>query len=82
MTETPAHRIATSLRRRGLVVPARLLADAHRPISPLLDDLGAAVGPLLGTTGAVTVGRLLEEPGALERLITELDATEDGGESG
>lgn len=79
MTSTAAHRFAGSLRRRGLGVPARLLADAHRPVAPLLDDLGAAVGPLLAAAGAVGAARLVSQAGALDRLIAELDATEDGG---
>jgi len=68
--------VADELERRGLATPARLLADAHRPLEPLLSDLGAAFGPLL----AAAVGRhaddaraIIGEPGGLDRLIEELD---------
>lgn len=77
MTDDPARRVAEELDRRGLAVPARLLADAHRPLSPLLADLGAALGPLAravaGTRGAATA-RWLEEPDALDSLVSAIDA--------
>jgi len=78
MTEDPARRIADELERRGLAAPARLLADAHRPLAPLLADLGAALGPLAravaGERGAAAA-RWLEEPEALDTLVNALDAT-------
>jgi hypothetical protein len=77
MTEDPARRIADELGRRGLAAPARLLADAHRPLAPLLADLGAALGPLAravaGERGAAAA-RWLEEPDALDTLVNALDA--------
>jgi hypothetical protein len=77
MSEDPARRLAEELDRRGLTVPGRILADAHRPLSPLLADLGAALGPLTramaGSRGA-TVARWLERPGALDEVVHELDA--------
>ena len=48
MSGGPARRVAATLDRRGLAAPARLFADAHRPLAPLLSDLGVALGPLLG----------------------------------
>jgi hypothetical protein len=77
MTDDPARRVADELDRRGLAAPARLLADAHRPLSPLLADLGAALGPLAravaGARGAAAA-RWLEEPDALDTLVNALDA--------
>jgi len=83
MSMDPARRLAEELARRGLATPARLLADAHRPMAPLLSDLGAALTPLLNATGmrrADELASLLQEPDALDRLVAELDAA--GGRHG
>ncbi len=80
MSRDPAARVATELARRGLGAPARLLADAHRPLAPLLSDLGAALSPLLGATvgrSGRDLGALLEDPDGLNRLIVRLDQVED-----
>lgn len=77
MAVEPARRVARELDRRGLAAPARLLADAHQPLGPLLADLGVAIGPLARAIGGGRIGPLstwLEEPDALDRLIVELDA--------
>jgi hypothetical protein len=77
MALDPARQVAQELDRRGLATPARLLADAHRPLGPLLADLGVAIGPLARAIGGTRVGSLtrwLEDPGALDRLIVALDA--------
>jgi hypothetical protein len=80
MSEDPARLLADELQRRGLGVPARLLADAHRPLAPLLADLGAALGPLTravaGERGA-TIARWLDGPDALGDVVQALDT---GGE--
>ena len=75
MTRGPARRLAEALDRRGLGESARLLADAHRPLAPLLGDLSAAFGPL----ATLMAGRSLddaraifEDPDGLERLTDEL----------
>jgi len=71
-----ARRVAEALDRRGLAAPGRLLADAHRPLAPLLADLGAALGPLLGTAfgaRASDVRAILDDPHGLDRVIEELD---------
>lgn len=76
MSGDSARRIAEELGRRGLAAPARLLLDAHLPLAPLLADAGAAVSPLLRAVGGSTVGdvsRLLDDEGAMQRLIDELD---------
>jgi hypothetical protein len=77
MPVDPARQVAQELDRRGLSTPARLLADAHRPLGPLLADLGVAIGPLARAIGGTRVGpltRWLEDPGALDRLVVALDA--------
>lgn len=82
MTGTAARRLAEALDRRGLALPARLLADAHRPLAPLLGDLDAAFGPLVSSAlgdRASDARRLLSEPDGLDRLIHELDRRVDGG---
>ena len=72
----PALTIAAELRRRGLATPARLLIDAHRPMAPLLADLGATLGALLrplGLAGApAEAAALLDEPDGLDRLLAAL----------
>ena len=77
MPSDPARMVADELERRGLAVPARLLAEAHRPLAPLLSDLGAGVAPLVRSVfgrRAASVAALLEDPAALDRLVRDLDA--------
>jgi hypothetical protein len=79
MRADPTRRAADVLRRHGLATPARLLVDAHRPVAPLIGDLGAALGPMLA---ALPFGRgpaiadTLADESTLDRLLAELDATE------
>jgi hypothetical protein len=77
VTADAARRLAASLERRGLATPGHLLADAHRPLAPLLGDLSAAFGPLLaplaGRTGR-DITELLDDPRGLAGLAEELDA--------
>ena len=78
MTSTPERRLAEELDRRGLAAPAALLVDAHRPLAPLVADLSAALGPLLGTLfgrRAEELRTIAEEPGGLDRLTDELRRT-------
>ncbi len=82
MTDGPARRLAEAFGRRGLAAPARLLADAHRPLEPLLSDVGAAIGPLLDRIGgrpADDLHALVDRPGGLDRLIDALDRRAAGG---
>ena len=77
MAVDPARQVADELERRGLTAPARLLADAHRPLGPLLADLGVAIGPLARAIGGTRVASLthwLEDPDALHRLVVAIDA--------
>lgn len=63
-------------------MPGRLLADAHRPLAPLLGDLGAAIGPLLGATlgaRADDLRAVADDPHGLDRLVEELDRRPNGG---
>lgn len=79
MRDDPARRVASELDRRGLTEPARLLLDAHRPLAPLLADLGAAIGPLLGALGgprAASLGTLLASEHGLDDLVERLDEAE------
>jgi hypothetical protein len=81
VTDGPARRIADELRRRGLAAPARLLVDAHRSLEPLLADLGAAFGPLIGAAvGSRTddLRAIVDDPGGLDRLIEEIDRGSTG----
>lgn len=80
MTRDPAREIAAQLARRGWAVPARLLLDAHRPLAPLVSDLGAAMGPLLSAVGmpnAAAWRALLEDDAALDRLVAQFEGLED-----
>lgn len=86
MTDDAAGRIAAELEGRGLGAVARLLADAHRPLAPLLSDVGVALGGLLGAVGGTSAAQLrelVEDEEALDRLVARLDeAGERGAEPG
>lgn len=74
MSDEAAGRVADELDRRGLTAPARILVDAHRPLAPLLADLGAAVGPILRGVGpANDVVTVLEDGEGLDRVLAALD---------
>lgn len=77
MTDALARRMAVELRRRGLAEPARLLADAHRPVAPLLADLGAAIGPLVGGVIGSRPQGAYDDESLLDALIDELGPAED-----
>ena len=80
MRVDPARLVADELDRRGLAAPGRLLADAHRPLAPLMADLGAALGPLTRAVvgdRAAGVLRWLEGPDALGQVVAALDAREE-----
>ena len=80
MRSDPARTLAEALGRRGLSSPARLLADAHRPLGPLLADQGTAIGPLTRLVAGDRAGgtaALLEDPNALDRLVGAIDEIEE-----
>ena len=70
-------RLAAELNRRGLRAPAALLLDAHRPLLPLLRQVGIfggpLIGPLIGARRLAGLQRLLDEPQAFEQLISRLE---------
>jgi hypothetical protein len=73
-----AARLAADLERRGLSVPARLLLEAHRPLAPLLSDLGAALAPLvrLGAgPSALGVASLMADDEAIDRVLGAMETT-------
>lgn len=79
MTENAAERLARALAERRLVAPARLLAESHRPIAPLLSDLGSAFGPLLQVIGgprARGLAAFAADEEALDRLTESLNELE------
>ncbi len=79
MSDDALRRLARALEARGMAEPARLLAEAHRPMAPLLSDLGAALGPLLRAIGGPRAGGLagfVADEAALVRLTDELDELE------
>ena len=76
MSAGSARRIADELERRGLATPARLLVDAHRPLAPLIADLGAALGPVLGAalgSRSDDLRAVADDPDGLGHLLDELD---------
>lgn len=79
MTDDVVARLAGDLERRGLAEPARLLVDAHRPLAPLLSDLGAALTPFLRLAGRSghDAAQLMADEGAMDRVIEALDAAGD-----
>lgn len=85
MGSDPARDVAEELARRGLAAPARLLADAHRPLGPLLADLGVAIGPLARVIAGRRVEpltRWIEDPDGLDRLVVALDEGEPRAQPG
>jgi hypothetical protein len=74
-----AARLAAELERRGLAEPARLFIDAHRPLAPLLSDLGAALAPLVRLAGQNAGGTadLIADEQAMDRVSDALDRTGD-----
>jgi hypothetical protein len=82
VTRGAARRLAEAIDRRGLGEPARLLADAHRPMAPFLGEMAAAYGPLARLLGAAPIDDLravLEDPDGLEQLAGELGARPSRG---
>jgi hypothetical protein len=76
VSDGPARRVAEALGRRGLALPGWLLADAHRPLAPLMSDVAAALGPLIGAAvghRADDMRGLVDDPGGIDDLVAELD---------
>jgi hypothetical protein len=76
VSQDAARRLADALERRGLGMPGRLFADAHRPLAPLLSDLSTAFGPLLGPISGragADLAALLDDPRGLDGLVEQLE---------
>lgn len=88
MSDDAARQIASELRRRGLAAPAQLLADAHRPLAPLLTDVAIFLQPFAGALGG-RLGAWIHEAaegeravdGLIERLGEPVPAGDDDAES-
>ena len=72
--------VAVALQQRGWGAAALLLLDAGRPLAFIGGQLLWLLQPTLTTIGATTevgqLARLLENPSALDALITRLEATD------
>lgn len=71
-----AQRLAARIERHRLTAPVRLLVDAHRPLAPLIADMGTAIGPWLGMAAGgpgEELRALAEEPDGLDRLVEALE---------
>jgi hypothetical protein len=80
MTDDRSEIIAAELRRRGLVAPALLLLEAHRPLRPLLSSLALLLQPMtrpLFGTRARQVERTLEDDDAYDALLERLAAADE-----
>ena len=71
----PGDALARELARRGLIAPALVLLEAHRPLRPLL-SIGATflsplTRPLLGSASG-TLARTLESEAEYEALLDRL----------
>jgi hypothetical protein len=67
MTARADRPIADDLERRGLGAAAELLAGAHRPLWPLLEDLATVADPLLRPLLGDRLGAVRRELDALRR---------------
>jgi len=85
-TAADVGRLADELDRRGLSAPAAMLLEAHRPLLPLLRQAGIfsgpLIGPLIGARRMAGLQRLLDEPGAFERLVARLAGRPSQGRDG
>lgn len=83
-TDADVGRLADELDRRGLSAPAALLLDAHRPLLPLLSQVGTfsapLIGPLIGARRMAGLQRLLDEPRAFDLLISRLEGRGSPGD--
>lgn len=78
-----ARELAELAARRGLLAPARLLVDAHRPLGPLVADLAVAFAPLgraIGGSRVAAYAGWLEGPDALDELEEALEEQEQEGD--
>ena len=79
MSDERSGALATELRRRGLDVPALVLLHAHRPLRPLLANLGVFLSPLTRPLGRHPVAEVFDDLGsdaAYDSLIRDLERDE------
>ena len=71
-------RLADGIRVRGLEVPALFALELNRPLGNTLAHglvgLTPLLGPVLGAEKLDAAARLLAEPGAVDELISRLEA--------
>ena len=71
-------RLADGIRARGLQIPALFALELNRPLGNTLAHglvgLTPLLGPVLGAERLDTAARLLSEPGAMDELISRLEA--------
>ena len=70
-------RIAEGIVRRGMVAPAILFLEMHKPLtffaSQSLIVLSPIVAPIVGLQNCVLASRLLEDRANVERLIVQIE---------
>jgi hypothetical protein len=66
-------RLSRQLDRLGLVAPALLLLEAHRPLAFLAGQALRVASPLLGGEPVDGYADLLEDPAAVEALMQRLE---------
>lgn len=75
--EALLERAAEQVVKRGLQAPVIMALEMHRPLAFIASQgiifATPLVGPLLGLERMQTVGRFLQEPGAVEALIRRIE---------
>jgi hypothetical protein len=85
-TQLGVERLVDALDRRGLVGPASILLEAHRPILPLVSQgvifLGPLLAPMIGLRRFAALRRAIDDPDALEQLASRLGRHRHPGTGG
>jgi hypothetical protein len=71
--------VAAALGERGLAAPARLLLQAHRPLRPLLAEVGAFLSPALRPLFGIryrAIQAVLDDEAGYDALTESLDDAE------
>jgi hypothetical protein len=75
--EALLERAAEQVVKRGLQAPVIMALEMHRPLAFIASQgiifATPLVGPLLGLERMQTIGRFLQEPGAVEALIRRIE---------
>jgi len=84
VTDADVGLLVDEFERRGLRVPAAFLLDAHRPLLPLMRQIGTfgspLIRPLLGARRWAGLQRLLDDPAAFDDLVSKLERRPAGRE--